>query len=301
MKNEDAEYIYSLKEEARSILDSAYENGLLSTDLPKSDIEFLEYAADDIYEDDPELGEEIWDFLADSTQGEPLHEDLEFERNAAGKVQVKDVLNGKAKTLTAADAPETYRFAKAVYKTLQDKGKAGDVNKEFNLTPAPDVRKTAADDTVTITPDDGSPAYQIPGREIRKYLESTLGKNTKRRIREDIYDDDYDVADDIDYDVEMTDYDDYNGNGDYEYLTDEDDERTLSDIMPTRRRFFGGDSDGYSEQYRQMLASDDGEYLDTKKGLLTKMEKYTENKIKSIQEKYGCSLKEAQAILRNRR
>ena len=280
MKNEDAEYIYSLKEEARSILDSAYENGLLSTDLPKSDIEFLEYAADDIYEDDPELGEEIWDFLADSTQGEPLHEDLEFERNAAGKVQVKDVLNGKAKTLTAADAPETYRFAKAVYKTLQDKGKAGDVNKEFNLTPAPDVRKTAADDTVTITPDDGSPAYQIPGREIRKYLESTLGKNTKRRIREDIYDDDYDVADDIDYDVEMTDYDDYNGNGDYEYLTDEDDERTLSDIMPTRRRFFGGDSDGYSEQYRQMLASDDGEYLDTKKGLLTKMEKYTENKIK---------------------
>jgi hypothetical protein len=50
MKNEDAEYIYSLKEEARSILDSAYENGLLSTDLPKSDIEFLEYAADDIYD-----------------------------------------------------------------------------------------------------------------------------------------------------------------------------------------------------------------------------------------------------------
>jgi hypothetical protein len=281
MKNEDAEYIYSLKKEARSMLDSAYENGLSSIDLPESDIEFLEYAADDIYEDDPELGEEIWDFLADSTQGEPLHEDLEFERNAAGKVQVKDVLNGKAKTLTAADAPETYRFAKAVYKTLQDKGKAGDVNKEFNLNPAPDVRKTAADDTVVITPDDGSPAYQIPGREIRKYLESTLGKNTRRRrMREDFYDDDYDVADDIDYDVEMTDYDDYNGNGDYEYLTDEDDERTLSDIMPTRRRFFGGDSDGYSEQYRQMLASDDGEYLDTKKGLLTKMEKYNESRIK---------------------
>ena len=49
MKNEDAGYIDSLKEEARTMLDEAYEDGISANEMNSHDVEFLVYAADDIY------------------------------------------------------------------------------------------------------------------------------------------------------------------------------------------------------------------------------------------------------------
>jgi hypothetical protein len=267
-----------------------------------------------------------------------LHEDIEFERNSAGKVQVKDVLNGKARTITAADAPETYRFAKAVYNTLQAKGKAGDVNKEFNLNPAPDVRKvSASDDTVVITPDDGSPAYKIPGKEIDQYLKECCSSFNKRRVREDIYDDDDWYDDMLDRWNEYKDshpWPDLDDTGHSEGRSSERDifmdnidwfgenvaeeDGTiydLDDFMDQLNAFENNSDEAtrngikkFKEWFQDFYNSERGEVnsssesdIDFYDDDLELMESASPaKKIERIQKKYGCSLKEAQALLQRK-
>ena len=101
-------------------------------------------------------------------------------QTVSSKVQNKMNSYGVKKFLKEP-SPLKLKTTKAVLKDLKNRGRLKDVSTEFNIDPRPDLTFNASGDVI-VTPDNGKPAYRIPGEEVDEFMENR--KNSKKRVKE---------------------------------------------------------------------------------------------------------------------
>lgn len=162
MKNGVVEELYALAYE----FDDDIVEQLASNFEANGKTKPIEDYADDIYDEDPDEAEALWDAIAALRQTESRHsskavrEDFEFYRDSNGKVGVDKVITAASKSgKTFKDGSDNggdtsqavkripfskmsqddKELARAAYKTLKQNGSISDVDKKFKTSPEPDV------------------------------------------------------------------------------------------------------------------------------------------------------------------